>query len=114
MKKRSLKKVIADITVMPKAIAFPTDAKLHFKSIQALVKMADNYKIALRQTYKKLAKTALCMRARYTHARQMKRAKREEKRLHTYLGRVIRDFERKIEGQKLDQEGSFLLDTIKR
>ncbi|WP_052435993.1 IS5 family transposase [Neochlamydia sp. EPS4] len=99
---------------MPKAIAFPTDAKLYFKSIQALTKMADNYQITLRQTYKNLAKTALCMRARYAYARQMERAKREEKRLHTYLGRVIRDFKRKIEGQKLDQEGSFLLDTIKR
>ncbi|BBI16574.1 hypothetical protein [Neochlamydia sp. S13] len=55
--------------MMPKAIAFPTDAKLYFKSIQALVKMADNYQITLRQTYEKLAKTALCMRAGYALAK---------------------------------------------
>ncbi|BBI16852.1 IS5 family transposase [Neochlamydia sp. S13] len=99
---------------MPKAIAFPTDAKLYFKSIQALVKMADSSQITLRQTYKKLAKTALCMRARYAHARQLKRAKREEKRLHNYLGRLIRDFERKTEGQALETESSYLLEIIKR
>jgi IS5 family transposase len=46
--RKALKKVIADTTVMPKAIAFPTDAKLYFKSIQAFVKMADNYPITLR------------------------------------------------------------------
>ncbi|WP_052435986.1 hypothetical protein [Neochlamydia sp. EPS4] len=93
--------------MMPKAIAFPTDAKLYFKSIQALVKMADNYQITLRQTHEKLAKTALCMRAGYAYARQMKRAKREEKRLNGYLGRLIRDFERKTEEQAFEPESSF-------
>jgi IS5 family transposase len=44
----------------------------------------------------------------------MKRAKREERRLHTYLGRVIRDFDRKTQGIKLDLEYQFLLDTVKR
>ncbi|NGX54089.1 MAG: hypothetical protein K1000chlam4_00812 [Chlamydiae bacterium] len=54
------------------------------------------------------------MRNRYSHARQMKRAKREEKRLHTFLGRVFRDFERKTSGIKLDKECLYLLETIKR
>ncbi|WP_166158281.1 hypothetical protein [Neochlamydia sp. AcF84] len=48
---------------MPKAIAFPTDVKLYFKSIQVIAKMADSSQITLRQIYKKLAKTALCLRA---------------------------------------------------
>lgn len=99
---------------MPKAIEFPTDSKLYLKSIKSLVKVAQQYGIRLRQTYKKLASRALIMRNRYAHANQMKRAKREEKRLHTYLGRVIRDFERKSEGIYLDKECRFLLETIKR
>jgi IS5 family transposase len=33
---------------------------------------------------------------RYAHARQMKRARKEQKQLRTYLGRVIRDIERKL------------------
>lgn len=98
---------------MPKAIEFPTDCKLYFKSIRALVKVADEYGIVLRQTYKKLAARALRMRSRYAHARQAKRAKREEKRLHTYLGRVLRDFERKTERMQLDKECKFLIETIK-
>lgn len=98
---------------MPKAIAFPTDCRLYFKSIQALVKVAQGYGISLRQTYKKLSAKALRMRNRYAHARQMKGAKREEKRLHTYLGRVLRDIERKTVGLKLDRECTFLLETIR-
>lgn len=98
---------------MPKAIAFPTDCRLYFKSIKALVKVAHGYGISLRQTYKKLAARVLRMRNRYAHARQMKRAKREEKRLHTYLGRVLRDIERKTQGMKLDRECKFLLKTIR-
>jgi transposase, IS5 family len=98
---------------MPKAIEFPTDSKLYLKSIKALVRTAEGLKLSLRQTYSKLAPRALNMRNRYAHARQMKRAKREEKRLHTYLGRVIRDFERKTEGMKLDKESQFLLEIVK-
>ena len=36
------------------------------------------------------------MRSQYAHARQMKRSEREKKRLKTYLGRVMRDVQRKI------------------
>ena len=35
------------------------------------------------------------MQSRYSHARQMKRAKKCTNKLKTYLGRVIRDIERK-------------------
>ena len=112
--KKSLKKVIVDTTVMPKAIEFPTDSKLYFKSLKALVKTAQKYGVSLRQTYKKLAPKSLRMRSRYAHARQMKRAKKEENKLHTYLRRVLRDFDRKTEGMCLDKECKFLLETTKR
>jgi IS5 family transposase len=38
------------------------------------------------------------MQGRYSHARQEKRVRREHKELWLYLGRVIRDIERKFEG----------------
>lgn len=44
----------------------------------------------------RVGKHVLCRHARYAHARQMQRAKREQKRLRTILGRVIRDIERKL------------------
>lgn len=95
-KRSSLKKVIVDTTVMPKNISYPTDSKLYYKSIQTLVRMAKHNNIELRQTYTFLSKKALRKAGGYAHARQMKRAKKEYKRLKTYLGRVLRDIERQI------------------
>lgn len=91
---KSLKDVIVDTTVMPKNISYPTDSKLYFKGIKALVKAAKKFDIPLRQTYTFLAKEALRNTQKYAHARQMKRAARESKRLKTYLGRLRRDLER--------------------
>jgi IS5 family transposase len=52
--------------------------------------------IDLRQSYERVSKLVLAKNGRYAHARQMKRARREQKRLKTYLGRVIPDIERKL------------------
>jgi len=93
---RSLSRVIADTTVMEKNITFPTDAKLYYNGIKALVRIAKNNDLVLRQTYTFLSKTALRKSAQYVHARQMKRAARERKRLKTYLGRVYRDIKSKL------------------
>lgn len=98
IKASSVKNVIVDTTVMPKNIAYPTDSKLYFKGIKTLVKMAEDNNILLRQSYTFLAKRALRKVGQYSHARQMKRAKRECKRLKTYLGRIFRDVKRKISG----------------
>lgn len=98
--KASVAVVNVDTTVQDKAIAYPTDAKLYHKARKTLVKQAKQLGIALRQSYERLSKRALLMNARYAHARQMQRAKREQKRLRTYLGRVIRDIERKLGHQQ--------------
>jgi IS5 family transposase len=45
-----------------------------------------------------VGKFALIQHQRYAHAKQFKRANRMLKKLRTYLGRVIRDIDRKIEG----------------
>jgi IS5 family transposase len=100
-KPSSFKKVIVDTTVMPKNVAYPTDSRLYYRGIKLLVKMAKNHNIELRQTYTFLSKQALRKVNRYAHARQMKRAKRECKRLKTYLGRVCREIDRKTAGNEL-------------
>jgi IS5 family transposase len=51
--------------------------------------------IELRQSYERLGKSAFIMQGPHSHARQMKRARREQKKLRIYLGRVIRDIRRK-------------------
>ena len=92
----SLAIVNVDTTVQEKAIAFPTDARLYHKARGALVRAAKRMNIPLRQSYERVSKLALAKNGRYVQARQMKRAKREQRRLRTYLGRVIRDIERKL------------------
>lgn len=47
-----------------------------------------------------MGKFALIQRQRYAHAKQFKRANKSLKKLRTYLGRVIRDVARKIEGNE--------------
>ena len=95
MKARQLERVNVDTTVQEKAVAFPTDARLYHKMRRALVRMAKREGIELRQSFERLSKRALQMQGRYSHARQMRRAKRETKKLRVYLGRVLRDLQRK-------------------
>ncbi len=99
IKDQEFRRVNVDTTVQEKAIAFPTDARLYHKARQALVKEAVKENILLRQSYKRKSKLALLKQGRYIHAKQMKRARKETKRLKTYLGCVKRDIERKVENQ---------------
>jgi len=98
MKPRDLARVIVDTTVQPKNIAFPTDAKLLNRAREKLVKLAKKLGVELRQSYARVGKFALIKHQRYAHARQFNRANRALRKLKTYLGRVIRDITRKIEG----------------
>jgi transposase, IS5 family len=91
---KHMERVNVDTTVQEKAIAFPTDARLYHKARILLVKAAKDRGIQLRQSYLRLGKRALIMSGRYAHARQMRRARREQKKLKNYLGRVVRDIVR--------------------
>jgi len=88
---RHMERVNVDTTVQEKAIAHPTDARLYHKARVLLVKASKDRGIALRQSYLRLGKRALILSGRYAHARQMRRAKREQKKLKNFLGRVYRD-----------------------
>jgi IS5 family transposase len=89
-----VKRVTVDTTVQGKAIAFPTDARWYHKARQALVRLARQCKLKLRQSYVRLGKRALVNQGRYGAARQFKRARRETRKLRPYLGRVLRNVER--------------------
>lgn len=88
--------VVVDTTVQEKAVAFPTDARLYQKARATLVRAAQRRGLVLRQSYVRKGKQALIAYHRYTAARQYNRAKKPLKKLKTYLGRVIRDLERKV------------------
>lgn len=104
LRKGSLEKVNVDTTVQEKAVTFPTDAKLYYRMLMKLVRTARSAGVELRQSYTRLAKRSLIMQGRYAHARQMKRAKREIKKLRLYLGRVLRDIGRKTAGREASAE----------
>jgi IS5 family transposase len=95
---KDLERVAVDTTVQPKAIAHPTDARLMHRALEKLVNLAKRHGVELRQSYVRVAKRAAIMIGRYTHAHQFKRARRALKFLRTRLGRVIRDINRKIDG----------------
>src|ERR1700704_1287578 len=108
MKPSELSRVIVDTTVQPKNVTFPTDARLLNRAREKLVKLAKKLGVELRQSYARVGKFALIQHQRYAHAKQFKRANRALRTLKTYLGRVIRDIARKIDGDH-GLEGSFAL-----
>src|SRR5947207_1416625 len=98
IKPSELSRVIVDTTVQPKNVTFPTDAKLLNRAREKLVRLAKLRGVDLRQSYARVGKLALIQHQRYAHAKQFKRANRMLRKLRTYLGRVISDIGRKIEG----------------
>src|SRR4029450_9562610 len=58
------------------------------------VRVAKSWNFKLRQSYVRVGKRALVNQGRYGAARQLKRARRETRKLRTYLGRVLRNVER--------------------
>ena len=111
----SLERITVDTTVQPKAIAYPTDGRLYLKAILSLARQAKRFGVVLRQSHTRLAKAASVRAARYAHARQFRRMRRELKKLRTYLGRLFRDICRKIAGNA-DLESRFarLLGLVER
>jgi transposase, IS5 family len=99
LRTRDLARVTVDTTVQPKAITFPTDAKLLHAAIKGLNRLAQRHGVRLRQSYLRIAKRAAMMAGRYAHAKQFNRHHRELRRLRTRLGRIIRDIRRKITGR---------------
>lgn len=97
IKRRSLDEVVLDTTVQPKAIAHPTDSRLLNRAREQLVAAAQDAGITLRQSYARVGKAAEAQAGRYAHAKQYRRMQREIRKLRTWLGRVIRDVQRKAE-----------------
>ncbi len=104
LKPADLARVVVDTTVQPKAVMFPTDAKLLNRTRERLVRLCKKLGVELRQSYRRVSKLALIKHQRYAHAHQFKRANRSLRKLKTYLGRVIRDIGRQIADDDALQE----------
>ena len=93
--KRDLQQITIDTTVQEKNITYPTDSKLLYTAIRKLVQAARQHGIPLRQSYLRVGKRAAVKVGRYAHAKQFKRMQRSLRKLRTYVGRLIRDIQRK-------------------
>ena len=112
MQPKEIERVNVDTTVQEKAVAFPTDARLYNQARITLVRAARKRGIKLRQSYVRVGKYAFFKQSRYRVARQLKRARKYTRKLRTYLGRVIRDIERKL--PRPDAEMAMLLHRAKQ
>lgn len=113
---KSIKTAVIDTTVQEKNITYPTDAKLYYKGILLLGKLAKRLKIKLRQSYKFEGKRLLIKYSRYNHAKQFKRKQSTLKKLKTRFGRLYREIVRKAEekGIELDINARTLLNQCKQ
>ena len=95
LQERDLTEVLVDTTVMEKAITYPTDNKLHLRSLLRLNRMVGESGVELRQSSTGTVKPLAVQIGHYAHARQFRRLHRGFKKLRGRLGRMGRDLERK-------------------
>jgi len=91
VEEKSLERVAVDTTVMEKAIAHPTDARLYERARSKLVTLARAAEVPLRQSYARLGPRLAAQVGRYAHAKQFKRMRKALRRLKGYVGRVRGD-----------------------
>ncbi|BAF71397.1 IS5-like element ISSlsp2 family transposase [Sulfurovum sp. NBC37-1] len=116
IKPKSIEYAVIDSTVQEKNIAYPTDAKLYYKGIVLLAKLARRLNIRLRQSYIRAGKKLLIKYSRYNHAKQFRRKAATLKKLKIRLGRVLREIVRKSEedGISLDLDARILLEQCQK
>ena len=102
IKPKSVECAVIDSTVQDKNIAYPTDAKLYYKGIVLLGKLAKKLNIKLRQSYIRVGKKLLIKYSRYNHAKQFKRKAATLKKLKVRLARVYREILRITEKKKIN------------
>lgn len=95
--------VCIDTTVQEKNITFPTDAKLYRKIIVRCLKLARKEGIKLRRSYAKEIKQRK-LECRFAgHPRNRAKARKAVKRLKTLAGRLVRELERKLPTEVLEE-----------
>lgn len=97
-----LQRVVVDTTVQERAVAFPTDAKLYDDMRRTLVRLAQRQQLPLRQSYARCGQRMLHAVGRSSRGRHLPSIRKYTRKLKTYLGRVLRDIERKLPEQERD------------
>ena len=103
---RQLERITVDTTVQTKAVAHPTDSHLILRAIEWLNRVARRHGLKLRQSFLRLATRARREASRLMHTSGHKQGQRWVRKMRTWLGRLIRDIQRKIAGNA-DLEAAF-------
>ncbi|MFC0269832.1 transposase, partial [Kushneria aurantia] len=90
----SFRTVVIDTTVMPKAIAYPTDARLVSRCHYKIVTLAKQEGVKFKRTFCRSLETMARKVGRYAHARQFKRMHRVLRKMHHNLINVCIDIQR--------------------
>jgi len=96
---KSFDRVNVDTTVMEKNIGFPTDAKLLYRAIEHLNRFARAQGLRLKQTFERVGKERLLMVQRYAHSRKMNKARKELRKLRSYVRQLLSMILRQISGK---------------
>ena len=95
------KQVLVDSTVQEKNITFPTDTKLQKRIIEKCRVIAKDEGIVLRQSYKRILKQLMIDQRFRQHPKRRKKARAAARKIKTIAGRVVRDLERKLNGEQM-------------
>ena len=96
---KHFERVTVDTTVQTKAVAHPSDSHLLYRGIEWLNRLAKRHGIELRQSFVRLGKHAKREVGRLIHTGGHKQAMRYLRKLKTYLGRLYRDVDRKLDAE---------------
>lgn len=114
VKPSSFERVILDTTVMEKAVAYPTDSRLLEKARERLGVEARRAGIELRQNYNRVGPRLAQQVGRYAHAKQYRRMRRGIKQQRTWVGRIVRDIERKQDSANAPFALKTLVERVRR
>jgi IS5 family transposase len=106
---KNMSKVVVDTTVQEKNVTCPTAAKLHYRAILRLVAMCKILGILLRQSYTRRAKVRYLEARRFASCHKNNELRKANQDLKNWLGRILRDIERKGAGIAFSEEDQKLI-----
>lgn len=105
--------IVADTTVQPKAITFPTDAKLYKRVVEWCRRISLEEGITIRQSYVRVIPNLMRQQFNAHHPKRRKNATRARRKLKTIAGRMVRELERNL-GPNPDSRHIGLLIILKK
>lgn len=94
--------VVIDTTVQEKNITYPVDSKFYRKIIAQCRMIAAREGISLRQSYRRIVKQLLMQVRNGRHPQRAKQAGRARRKLLTIAGRLVRELERTLPMEVLE------------